>query len=51
MEFIEENKDLVERLANIDLNLVQKIIQERLSELFMPTITPDKNFKPRKEFE
>ena len=31
MEFTEENKDLVERLANIDLNLVQKIIQDGVS--------------------
>ena len=27
MEFTEENKDLIEQLSNIDLNLVQKIIQ------------------------
>jgi len=30
MEFTEENTDLIEQLANIDLNLVQKIIQEGL---------------------
>ena len=30
MEFTEENTDLIEQLANIDLNLVQKIIQESL---------------------
>ena len=30
MEFSEENKDLIEQLSNIDLNLVQKIIQDGL---------------------
>jgi len=30
MEFTEENKDLIEQLSNIDLNLVQKIIQAGL---------------------
>ena len=33
MEFIEENKDLIERLASIDLNLVQKIIQDGLHSI------------------
>ena len=30
MEFSEENKDLIEQLSNVDLNLVQKIIQAGL---------------------
>ena len=30
MEFTEENKDLIEQLSNIDLNLVQKIIKAGL---------------------
>ena len=55
MEFTEDNTDLIEQLANIDLNLVQKIIQEGLwfEFLFKPrskTNEPKIN-EPKKEFE